>query len=185
MSATDAAHARWVEDALRLHEAGLLAYATRLVGDADAARDVVQEGFLRLCAQRASDLEGRLAPWLYRVCRNLAMDVRRRGRIVPTTSTEIVEGRASPTVAAHAAAEGREAAAAAMAALARLPEAQQEVLCLRLRHGLAYRDIAEVTGLSVSHVGVLIHEGMKALRRRLGAVAPAAVAASAAIGGGR
>src|SRR5207253_369313 len=120
-----------------------------------------QDSFLRLCEQRWSDLEGRLAPWLYRVCRNRAMDVRRRGRIVPKTSTDLLEERASPRAPESAAAEGREGAAAALAALATLPDEQQEVLCLRLRHGLAYRDIAEVTGLTVSHVGVLIHEGMK------------------------
>jgi RNA polymerase sigma-70 factor (ECF subfamily) len=171
VSAPENAHARWVEDALRRYEAPLLHYAARLVGDADAARDVVQDAFLRLCEQRRSDLEGRLAPWLYKVCRNRAMDLRRRGRIVPKASSSAVEETAGTGASPEQAIAERDAAANAVAALDALPEAQQEVLRLRLRHGLAYRDIAEVTGLTVSHVGVLIHEGLSTLRRRLGALA--------------
>lgn len=170
MSAGENAHARWVEEALRKHEGPLVQYATRLLGDADAARDVVQDAFLRLCEQDRSAVEGHLAPWLYRVCRNRAMDALRRRRVTPKTNSAVLDGRAegtSPPSNPDAAAEERDAATVAVAALSTLPEAQQEVLRLKLRHGLAYREIAEVTGLTVNHVGVLIHEGMKTLRRRL------------------
>ena len=36
----------------------------------------------------------------------------------------------------------------------------QEVLRLKFQEGFSYRQIAEITGHSVSHVGVLIHNGM-------------------------
>jgi RNA polymerase sigma-70 factor (ECF subfamily) len=164
------AHASWVEKALRTHEAGLLAYAGRLLGDRDAARDVVQDAFLRLCEQDAAALDGHLAPWLYRVCRNRATDLLRRKKVVPRTNQDVIDEREAGTTSPPgpgAAAEGREQARAAVAALASLPGPQQEVLCLKLRHGLMYREIADVTGLTVGHVGLLVHEGMKALRRRL------------------
>ena len=38
---------------------------------------------------------------------------------------------------------------------------------LKFQHGLSYKQIAEVTQLSVSNVGFLIHTGLKALRERL------------------
>ena len=73
----------------------------------------------------------------------------------------------------NSAAESSRSAAHALKAIDGLPGNQQEVLRLKFRHGLSYREIAGVTGLTASHVGVLIHEGMKVLRRRLGG--PAAV----------
>lgn len=48
--------------------------------------------------------------------------------------------------------------------LERLPTNQQEVIRLKFQGGLKYREIAEVTGLSVSNVGVLLHTGLKRLR---------------------
>ena len=41
----------WVRRAVDRYEGPLTLYAARLLGDADAARDVVQETFLRLCTQ--------------------------------------------------------------------------------------------------------------------------------------
>ena len=48
-----------------------------------------------------------------------------------------------------------------------LPANQQEVIRLKFQHGLSYKQIAEVTQLSVSNVGFLIHAGLKTLRQRL------------------
>ena len=66
-------------------------------------------------------------------------------------------------------AEDRDHASHALRILTTLPEKQQEVLELKLRHYLSYREIAAVTGHSESNVGFLIHTGLKALRARLGA----------------
>jgi RNA polymerase sigma factor (sigma-70 family) len=162
--------ARWIRTALDRYEVPLVAYAGRIAGDVHAARDVVQEAFLRLCREDRAKVEGRLAPWLYTVCRRLAIDERRRARRATPADGAALEGRgsASPPAesSAEAAAEGRESAASALGAIAALPERQQEVLLLKFRHGLTYREISDVTGLGSSHVGVLIHEGMTALRRR-------------------
>ena len=44
---------QFVREAVRRLEGPLTRYAARLLGDDDAARDVVQESFLRLCASGA------------------------------------------------------------------------------------------------------------------------------------
>jgi RNA polymerase sigma-70 factor (ECF subfamily) len=177
--------ARWIRSALDRHEAALVAYAARIVGDAHAARDVVQEAFLRLCREDRTKVESRLAPWLYTVCRRLAIDERRRAHRAAPTDGAALDGRGttSPPAepSAEAAADVRESAASALHAIAALPERQQEVLLLKFRHGLTYREISDVTGLGSSHVGVLIHEGMTALRRRF---RPAAEPAPAVRQGG-
>ena len=52
--------AAWVRSAVERFEGPLTLYAARLLGDADSARDVVQDTFLRLCAGPGA---GRAAGW--------------------------------------------------------------------------------------------------------------------------
>ena len=51
--------------------------------------------------------------------------------------------------------------------LERLPENQKEVLRLKFQGDMSYKEISEVTSLSVSNVGFLIHAGLKRLRGML------------------
>ncbi|MFY8199220.1 MAG: RNA polymerase sigma factor, partial [Pirellula staleyi] len=51
----------------------------------------------------------------------------------------------------------------------RLPKREQEVLALRLGQGLSYKQIADITDLSVSNVGVLIHQAVTRLRSAMNA----------------
>ena len=53
------------------------------------------------------------------------------------------------------------------AQLHQLPANQQEVIRLKFQHGLSYKEISAVTGLTVSNVGFLMHTGISALRQRL------------------
>ncbi len=46
----------------------------------------------------------------------------------------------------------------------RLPLRDQEVLSLRLSQGLSYKQIAEITDLSVSNVGVILHQAIMKLK---------------------
>ncbi len=48
--------------------------------------------------------------------------------------------------------------------LERLPSTQQEVIRLKFQNDMKYREIAEITGQSISNVGFLLHTGLKRLR---------------------
>ena len=48
-----------------------------------------------------------------------------------------------------------------------LPSNQQKVIRLRFHAGLAYREISESTGLSVSNVGYLLHTALGKLREQM------------------
>jgi len=51
-----------------------------------------------------------------------------------------------------------------------LPERQQEVIRMKFQGGLSYREIANVMDLTVNHVGVLIHSGLKTIREKMSVV---------------
>ena len=161
----------WVRDALERFEGPLLLYAERLLRDSHGAQDVVQEAFLRLLRADRAEVEPRLPGWLYAVARNLAFDRMRRERVMERTNAATLDDRTGAEDPAGGA-ETRDAAAAALRALESLPEKQREALRLRLQHGLSYREVAEVMDVTVNHVGVLLHEGLKSLRSRLGVQAP-------------
>ena len=48
-----------------------------------------------------------------------------------------------------------------------LPPREQELLTLRMSHGMSYKQIAEITGLSVSNVGFLLHQAISRLKTAL------------------
>ncbi len=83
-----AEHAQWVRDAVGRYERQLTHYAAHIAGDPERARDVVQEAFLRLCDQDAATVGSHLAEWLYTVCRNLAIDVKRKEKRMRLMSDE-------------------------------------------------------------------------------------------------
>jgi RNA polymerase sigma factor (sigma-70 family) len=163
----------WVREALARHEAPLLHYATRLLlGDRERARDAVQETFARLVPQDPAEVAAHLAEWLFTVCRRVALDIRRKeARMAPLNESlaEALAHRRAPSPADSL--ERRETSAQVQRALAALSETQQEVLRLKFQHGFSYKEIARVTGLSVSNVGVQIHLGLKRVRERLGVAA--------------
>ena len=66
-----------------------------------------------------------------------------------------------------AAMERQEAATGLMSQISKLPDRQQEVLRLKFNAGLSYKEIAEVTGLTSSNVGFILHTAIAKLRQRL------------------
>lgn len=166
------AHAAWITTTLDAFEGRLVAYASGMLTDVHRARDVVQETFLRLCRQERTAVEEHLAPWLYTVCRRLCLDeIRRNGRMTPTGMSTmgetLLDARPGAETDPAERAATRDQAGHALKMLETLPPKQREVIELKLRHGLKYREIAEVTGQSLGNVGFLIHHGMKTLRARL------------------
>ncbi|MDB6025004.1 MAG: polymerase sigma factor, sigma-70 family [Verrucomicrobiales bacterium] len=163
----ETAKADWVRSALERHESSLLRYAASITGDAERARDIVQDTFLRMCAEEPAALEGKLTEWLFIVCRNRALDVQRKEkRMTPLTEIDL-ETRASADPSPALAAETRDTTANALQFLNALPPNQREVIRLKFQSGLSYQEISRVTELSVTNVGFLIHTGIKTLRQKM------------------
>jgi RNA polymerase sigma-70 factor (ECF subfamily) len=160
----------WIRAALSEFEGPLLRYTVRLTGNLEAARDVVQDTFLRLCRERPERLNSHLAEWLFTVCRHRALDLLRKdGRLTELTDADIAT-RSSPEPTPATVAADREAVADVLQALDGLPVNQREVIRLKFQNGLSYRQISRITQLSESNVGFLIHTGIKTLRRRVQAL---------------
>src|ERR1044071_2349165 len=112
----------WMRDVLKEHEGPLLRYATRLTGNLESARDIVQDTFLKLCRENPERLNSHLPEWLFTVCRNRALDVlRKESRLAPLPD-ELVSTEPTP----FAVAADREAETDVLRALDELPANQQE-----------------------------------------------------------
>jgi RNA polymerase sigma factor (sigma-70 family) len=171
------------------YERPLIRYALSIVGDLEAARDIVQETFIAWSEGRgpkqhteepihrsngASDsphsenLSSRtpeqrhLEAWLFTVCRNRAIDhQRKQSRIIPMYP---IDDRTSDEPGPAAVLESREIAGSLLRLLDKLSANQREVIRLKFQNELSYKEIADVTQLSVTNVGFLLHTGLKKLR---------------------
>ena len=167
--AADAAEQELDFDALlRRFELPLLQYATRIIGDRERARDVVQETFVQLQRGGREQLDRAPAKWLFTVCRNRALNVCRKERRMTFLDSELLEAREDAGPAPSERIEQKEAAGFLLRIIATLPPRQQEVLQLKFQNDLSYQEIAEITHTSTGSVGVLIHTALKTLRQRYG-----------------
>lgn len=165
----------WVLEAVEQYEAPLVRFAWRLVGDEHAARDIVQHVFLRLCDRSPEELEGRMAQWLFAVCRNKAIDwLRRRKRSSGAGEMELPRCPSHEPDPAEAA-EQRDLVQQLGRLMGDLPAGQREALSLWVE-GLSYHQIAETLETSEGNVRVLMHRAIKRLREhaasRLGRTKP-------------
>ncbi len=156
----------WVTKALETYEGPLMCYTTRLLGDPHAARDVVQECFLRLCERRQEDVDDHLAAWLFSVCRNRALDLRKKrpmNLITNESPNESPNLAPDPTVAL----EQKEERSQVLSRIGALSPRQQEVLRLKFEEGLSYKQISAITDISVTNVGFILHSTLRRLRNEL------------------
>jgi len=176
---TEVERRAWVLAALDDYEVRLVRYAARLVGDEDLARDCVQHAFLKLCGESGNatgwhalrysegrDSANRLAAWLFRVCRNRALDhLRQAGREQSLEESHSRDERqpASRDDDPADLADARELSACLRQLVKHLSPAQREVIDLWCE-GFAYKQIGEITGHKEGHVRVLVHRGLTRLR---------------------
>jgi RNA polymerase sigma-70 factor (ECF subfamily) len=160
----------WLQEVFGRLEQPLSAYAMRLMGgDWNRAQDCVQEAFCRLCREDYHKVASHVDAWLYKTCRNHAMDIHRKEArmTIHSDSAPLQELESRETTPVQRVVQNEEQSMME-AEIARLPKLEQEVVQLRLAQGLSYKQIADVTDLSVSHVGVLLHQAVKRLRQSLG-----------------
>ena len=150
------------------HRAGLMRYLLRRLRRRDLAEESVQETYARLFS-KAPDLVEHPRPvaWLYRVARNVAVDLHWRRRTESFTdaavdASQLVDSRVSENPLEHL--ERDELNRDLLAAVRGLPPLERQVFLLRTVGGHSFRAIAEKLGAPLNTVLSRMHRGLKRLR---------------------
>ncbi len=144
------------------NRARLLRLCAGYLGSAADADDLFQDVMINVWnGLPAFRRESSASTWIYRIAVNTALMYRRaasrRAKVI-TTPVDALPDRAAPPEAG----DNEQRLAQLHRAIAWL--APQDRICITLTlEGLSYKEIAEVTGMTVNHVGVRISRAKRAL----------------------
>jgi len=155
-----------MEAVIDTYQSSLLRYAARLLNNPTLAQDAVQNAFIKLFRQWKPDThtDARLKSWLFRVVHNEAVDMiraeeRRRKHHEGHAALQMQNGMAGCSQSDAP----DERVEIVLRSLGILPPAQQQVVLLRMQHGMSYAEISAVTGKSIGYVGNLLHKAVHKL----------------------
>lgn len=140
------------------HKAKLFNYIVSMVKDGDLADDIFQETFVKAITtikQGRYNDQGKFSAWLCRIARNLVIDSFRQEKSECAVSAdggsydilnraELSEGTIEDQLI------GLQIESDIRALIDNLPEVQREVLTMRFYRVLSFKEIAELTGVSIN-----------------------------------
>ncbi|MDA8792991.1 sigma-70 family RNA polymerase sigma factor [Bacteriovoracaceae bacterium] len=149
----------WFHTTLKNLESPLLGYVYQIIYRHETSEEIVQDGFLKLWNQEYPKFEDHYPKaWLFKVCRNMAIDYLRREKRISLDS-DLEELLSTPCLN-----ETLFDASVIMNEISKLPKRDQEVLLLKFGKELSYKDISQITGMSVNHVGNKLHHAINKIR---------------------
>lgn len=136
----------------------LFAYIIRLTQDEDRANDVFQETFMKaiVCIRSHQYRStGKFSAWLMRIAHNLVIDSLRTNRnfnrLDDDAQNDAVYNNANLSEECHEIEMLRMADVQTLSSLiARLPMIQQEIVHLRFYEDLSFKEIAQITNVSIN-----------------------------------
>jgi RNA polymerase sigma factor (sigma-70 family) len=144
----------------------------RIVGNDDDARDCFQETFVAAWEYSQKHEVSNWPGLLKRLATVRALDhLRRQARktAVPLLEQRSIERTRLPSTVA----EENELFDRLRSTLATMPADQAATCCLRFLERLSYDEISEQLGVTVNHVGVLLHRAKSTLQTELAEFRPA------------
>jgi RNA polymerase sigma factor (sigma-70 family) len=140
-------------------------YLARIMGDRDEAQDIAQDAFCRTYRAMQTQPVEKPRAFLFTTARHLASNfrLRRAERMQPTEAAFFESQTDSAPDAAQSAIARQDEESFAHAVLT-LPPGCQQILVLRLHHGMSQREIATHLQLAPSTVGNQLARAIRLLR---------------------
>jgi RNA polymerase sigma-70 factor (ECF subfamily) len=173
----DAVHLVGFHRAMAEHADGLKSFAARMLRDPQLAEDIAQDAFLALYRHLNQVPASAYRPWLYRVTRNLCLDVLRRRKFklklfrdVGNDDTEDFTPRDDRGLRPEVAMQNRETQQAIEEAIQSLPVKFREAFLLCEVQGLSYEDAAAVMKCPVKTVSTRLFRARQRFKAALSGV---------------
>jgi RNA polymerase sigma-70 factor (ECF subfamily) len=158
-----------LEEAFACYQSELLGMLYHLVGNAEDARDALQEAFVKCWKHRDTVSEVRnLKAWIFRIALNTGRDLRqtawrRRKRPLPDEESSVTSYESDPADLA----EYNEQLTMVRKAVGQLRTEEQEVFLLRQNAQMTYEEIAEALGIPTGTVKTRMRMALNHLRTSL------------------
>ena len=143
------------------HQAKVYSYIYSMIGSADVADDIFQETFTKVITKMDDTYneQGKWIAWVMRIAHNATIDyIRKQKRFVDVSSNYDKESNTDfydrlpdeDRVGAQEQLEKNEAKNSLMKHIAELPEEQRQVVMLRHYYEMPFKEIAELTNVSIN-----------------------------------
>lgn len=156
------------EELFRTWYPKLCLFANQYVHSPDLARDVVQEVFIRICDHPEEfDIYNSLKAYLYKAVKNQAISQLRKEKPTVDVSEAIDSVSNCYEIDEEFLFGSRSFSARIWEEVKQLPERKCTVFTLYQKHGLSYKEIAQVMGITVKTVENQMGRAVIFLRERL------------------
>lgn len=142
---------------IKRHQSKIYGFIYSKVGDRDIAEDIFQDTFIKVIRTLKSDSyneEGKFLPWVMRISHNLVVDYFRNNKKMPVKrdtdeySVFSIMTDDSPNIERQLIDFQIEKDLKKV--INELPEDQKEVLMMRIYQDLSFKEISELTGVSIN-----------------------------------
>ena len=139
------------------HQSKIYGFIYSKVADRDLSEDIFQDTFIKVIKTlktKSYNEEGKFLPWVMRIAHNLTVDHFRKAKKMPfqreTEEYSIFNFMSdnAPTIESKIITEQVESDLTRL--LDELPEDQKEVLVMRMYQDLSFKEIADLTGVSIN-----------------------------------
>ena len=142
---------------IKRHQSKIYGFIYSKIADRDIADDVFQDTFVKVIKTLKSQSyneEGKFLPWVMRIAHNLIVDHFRKGKKMPMLreteefSIFTILKDNSPTIEGKLITEQIEGDLVKI--IEELPDDQKEVLMMRIYQDLSFKEISDLTGVSIN-----------------------------------
>lgn len=142
---------------IKRHESRIYGFIYSKIADRDTSNDIFQDTFIKVIKtlkSKSYNEEGKFLPWVMRIAHNLIIDHFRKNKKMPlfreTEEFSIfsIMSDDSPTIENKIIADQVEVDIKRL--IDELPQDQKEVLIMRMYQDMSFKEIAEITGVSIN-----------------------------------
>lgn len=142
---------------IKRHESKIYGFIYSKVSDRDVANDIFQDTFIKVIKtlkSKSYNEEGKFLPWVMRIAHNLVIDYFRKNKKMPlyreTEEFSVFSVMTDDSLTIENQLIANQVELDIQKLIEELPEDQKEVLVMRMYKDMSFKEISEITGVSIN-----------------------------------